>query len=461
MTLPRDNRSQVDVPEPPEPFSDVPRLRYWGTRRPPKNRADMFGLSVRAAAAGDTSAADSPAPAGSVATLRIYGPIDSWGGFWGISAADVSKALDGLGEDVTEIRVRINSPGGEAWEGLAILNMLRAHRARVVAVVDGVAASAASYIATGADETVMSPGTQLMIHDASAFAYGPAAVMRKAGTFLDSVSNAIASLYAEAAGGTDAAWRAVMVEETWYTAQEAVDAGLADRVGVVADAGASTTAGDDQPPELDPMSDDVEDRFDLSIFNFAGRSHAPAPKTPAASATGLTSSAAGMPSSRDTNQEGDAAVFNNEQLTSLRQKLGVSDDADAGTVLSALDEALNERASDSTHALPPGTVTIDEGTLAQLRGDAAAGRQALDTQRKERREALVSAAVRDGRIPSARKDHWLKQLEVDAEGGEAALASLQKGTIPVQEIGHDTLDDAEGQPNDLYGDLFPEHKKEG
>jgi hypothetical protein len=251
-----------------------------------------------------------------------------------------------------------------------------------------------------------------------------------------------------------------MVEETWYTAQEAVDAKLADRVGVITDAGTTSTAGDSDPADDVDPTDHVEDHFDLSIFNYAGRSHAPAPKTPVASATGPKSSAGATPSSRDTNQEGDAAVFNNEQLTSLRQKLGVSDDADAGTVLSALDEALNERASDSTPALPPGTVTIDEGTLAQLRENAAAGRQALDTQQQERRQALVSAAVKDGRIPRARKDHWLKQLEVDPQGGEQALASLQKGTIPVDEVGHDTLDDAEGQPRDLYGDLFPEHKKE-
>ena len=257
-----------EIPEPPPSVTAIPRMRYWGDRKPPKNRADMFRV-VTAAATDEPG--ESAAVGGPVATIRMYGPIDSWGGWWGISARDVAEALDSL-TDASEIRVRINSPGGEVWEGMAILNMLRAHPAKIVAVVDGLAASAASVVAVGCDETVMSPGTQMMIHDASGFAYGNAATMKKAARWLDSTSDSIASVYAEAAGGTDESWRAVMVDETWYTAKEAVEAKLADRVAVVSDAGETTTAGD-----AEPAIDDVEDQFDLSMYQHAGRSQAPAP----------------------------------------------------------------------------------------------------------------------------------------------------------------------------------------
>lgn len=437
-----------------------PGMRFWGERKPPKSRTDMFAVSVRSAADGDASTSSGAAAAGQVATLRIYGPIDSWGGWWGISAAEVGEALDALPADVTEIRARINSPGGEVWEGLAITNMLRAHPARVVAVVDGLAASAASLIACAMEETVMSPGTQMMIHDASAFAYGPAAVMRKAAGFLDTISNASAELYAEAAGGTTQSWRDLMVEETWYTAQEAAAAGLADRVGVVPDVGASATAGSGDDLEDDSSGEDVdaavEELFDLRIFQHAGRSAAPAPTLPVASAAGSTSSAAGAPSSRDTTQEGDAAVnFTDEQLTTLRQSAGVSADADADTIVAGLVEALDERAEPAA-ANPPGTVVLDEATVAQLRADAAAGRTALETQQRQEREATVTAAVRDGRIPVSRRDHWVAQLEADPEGAGQVLASLAAGTIPVEELGHGDgadkpLNEADTLVHELYG----------
>jgi ATP-dependent Clp endopeptidase proteolytic subunit ClpP len=159
----------------------------------------------------------------------------------------------------SEIRLHINSPGGEVFEGIAILNALRAHSARVVAVVDGIAASAASFIACGADELVMAENSELMIHDAWGLCVGNAADMRETAGMLDHLSDNIASVYAKKAGTDVAAWRAAMSTETWYSAEEAVAAGLADRVD-----GAATS--------------EAKNRYDLSIFNYAGRSEAPAPK---------------------------------------------------------------------------------------------------------------------------------------------------------------------------------------
>jgi ATP-dependent protease ClpP protease subunit len=195
-----------------------------------------------------------------VATLRLYDPIDPWGGEWGVSAREFIEALDSV-PDVGEIRLHINSPGGEVWEAVAILNALRNHPARVVAVVDGLAASAASFIAAGADELVMGRNTEFMIHDAWGIGIGPAADMRDLADRLDKISDNIASVYQDKAGGDVASWRTAMLAETWYSAEEAVSAGLADQV---------SSAG----------KEEAKDTFDLSVFRHAGRAQAPAPERP-------------------------------------------------------------------------------------------------------------------------------------------------------------------------------------
>lgn len=193
-----------------------------------------------------------------VAALRLYDPIDSWGGEWGVSAKEFVASLDALPEDTAEIRLHINSPGGEVYEGITMLNALRNHKARVVAVVDGLAASAASFLAAGADEVVMGRNTQLMIHDAWGMGIGNAEVMRDLAGRLDKISDNIASVYASKTGGNVEDWRAAMLAETWYSAEEAVEAGLADRV--------------EEPPEAA-----AKNSFDLSVFQFAGRDEAPPP----------------------------------------------------------------------------------------------------------------------------------------------------------------------------------------
>lgn len=170
-----------------------------------------------------------------VATLRLYDYIDSDGGYWGISANEVADALDAIEGVVTRIDLLINSGGGSVWDGLAILNTLRSHPAAVRARVDGIAASAASFIAVACDEVVMMPNSKLMIHDAMGLCIGQAADMREYADFLDDGSNGIAEIYADRTGGSVDDWRAVMTSKgllgQWYSAQEAVDAGLADRVG--------------------------------------------------------------------------------------------------------------------------------------------------------------------------------------------------------------------------------------
>lgn len=216
------------------------------------------------------------------AQLRLYDPIDSWGGDWGVSASEFSDVLGRLPADVSTIELRVNSPGGEVFDAIAIMNLLRSHDADVRVVVDGIAASAASFIASSADETIMGKNSEMMIHDALGLALGNAADLHKMGDVLDHISNNIASVYADKSGGEQQFWRDAMLTETWYNADEAVAAGLADSVGTSvtapADQTVDGTSADDAPP-----ADDVEDRFDLAaLFEHAGRKDAPAPPIPSA-----------------------------------------------------------------------------------------------------------------------------------------------------------------------------------
>lgn len=130
-----------------------------------------------------------------------------------------------------QITLRINSPGGDCFEGLAIMNALRAHPAQVTAVVESLAASAASFIAVGgADRVVMRPTAELMVHNALAMAVGNANEIDKLSGDLRRMSSKIATIYAERSGRDVGEWQSAMDAETWFTADEAVAAGLADAV---------------------------------------------------------------------------------------------------------------------------------------------------------------------------------------------------------------------------------------
>jgi ATP-dependent protease ClpP protease subunit len=146
----------------------------------------------------------------------------------GISALSFAEQLAGI---TGPLDVHVNSCGGDCFDGLTIYNSIKAHKGRVSTIVDGIAASIASIIIQAADERVMRSGSMAMIHEAAGLCVGNAAEMAKMTETLDKVSGNLASVYAARCGGPAASWRAAMKAETWYTAEEAVAAGLADRVG--------------------------------------------------------------------------------------------------------------------------------------------------------------------------------------------------------------------------------------
>ncbi len=362
-----------------------------------------------------------PAAAAEPAVIYIYAEIGD--AFFGesVSARDFVREVAGL--DVDEIQLHLNSPGGDVYDAVAIVNTLRQHKARVVVTVDGIAASSASMIAVTGDELVMAPNSELMVHDAWGLVVGNAADLRGAAERLDTVCQNMASIYAAKAGGELDAWRDVMRAETWYSAEEAVTAGLADRVGT--------------KPKADPKT---KASFDLRLFAHAGRANAPAPPMPGRVLGSLDPGAEPVaPPNQSPIERSD--IMSDSLITGLRERLGILADAeiDEGGLLSALDEALSERATEeapqASATPPPGTVLVEVATLDELRANADLGVKAHLRQQADDQAALVFAAVEDGRIAPSRRDHWLASLKADP-GSAQVLAELAPGTIPVKAKGY-------------------------
>lgn len=162
--------------------------------------------------------------------LYIYDEI-SW---YGITAMDLVRELMMIETDT--ITVRLNSPGGNVWDGIAIKNALLTHKASVNVIVDGQAASIASVIMLAGEQITMMPGSRLLIHDASTVCFGTATDMLECAELLEEVNAEIASMYAKRTGKPAAFFREAMSAGTTnmgtrYDADSAVELGLADAVG--------------------------------------------------------------------------------------------------------------------------------------------------------------------------------------------------------------------------------------
>jgi HK97 family phage prohead protease len=201
---------------------------------------------------------------GDVLEILISGRIGASFWYGGVSAAMVAEAMAGHTGD---LRLRINSPGGDAFEGFAIYNLLSVHPGQITTRVEGLAASAASIIAMVGDTIEMAPASMMMIHDAWSVAIGNADDMRAEADVVDSISQICAEIYADKAGGTAEAWRGKMRAESWYAPGEAVAAGLADIASAARHGNASAA----------PSDDELEERAARGEFRYAGRNHAPAP----------------------------------------------------------------------------------------------------------------------------------------------------------------------------------------
>lgn len=422
--------------------------------------------------------------------ILLYGEIG-----WECTASDMVRQVQDAEGDLT---LRVNSPGGDVYDGLAIMNALRSHEGTVTAVVEGLAASAASFIVCGgADRVVMRPTAELMIHDAMSFVGGNAEEMLSAITDLERISDNLATIYATRAGGEPAEWRDRMKAETWFSAQEAVDAGLADVVE------------DGRPVEVKSGR-----RLVMAKFRYQGRRAAPAPVVNGPSGrkkeehmSALTELARemGLPENkikaalgRVINEEvtvtstidisypegttvvptGKATVEPTGEVppgltftvgeapegwtAEVEEATGVltvtapagaePDDEVELTVTAtgvepvelpvtvtvkaaAGEEGEGEDPAVETPA-PAESVTLDMDTYRDLQAAAKLGWEAKAVADKQARVDQVDAWIREGRVNVAHRAKVIAAMERNEQAARDLYGNIPKNTIPVAEIGH-------------------------
>ena len=186
----------------------------------------------------------------SAVEIMLYDAI----GYWDVTSAAFRTELNEIEADV--IHLRLDCPGGEVFMARAMKTALEQHSARVVVHIDGVAASAATYLMMGGDEIEIAQGAQIMIHNAWGRSVGDYREHHKSAERLLEIDNGMRRDYAAKTGQSEDDFIELMNEETWFTADEALDMGLVDRVY--------------------DRQGGPNDRFDLSIYKNAPKKRPPA-----------------------------------------------------------------------------------------------------------------------------------------------------------------------------------------
>lgn len=194
---------------------------------------------------------------------------------------------DELEQHKGNITVRINSPGGDVFAGVAIYNMLNEHDGDVTIKVDGIAASIASLIAMSGDKIVMLPGAMMMVHNPWTLAAGNADDLREVVESLEKCAESMVPIYVARTGQTEEKVKELLKAETWMTAQDAVDLGFAD------EAVTPKTSISDSIKNALTFASDVQNAVMQPVMSMQARKVQPKAETPEVEETDVT----------DTNQE--------------------------------------------------------------------------------------------------------------------------------------------------------------
>lgn len=327
------------------------------------------------------------------ARVDIYDEI----GFMAVGADQFNRDLSGIDGD---IELHLNSPGGDVFDGIAIYNNLRQRPGTVAVVVDGLAASAASFIAQAASpgHLAMAPHSQMMIHDGFGMGIGNASDMRELADLLDKTSDNIARIYADRTGKPAAYWREKMRAETWLDDHEAVSEGLADHV-----------LGQEQP----------QNSWDLSVFarpRNADGNHAPMTGTHAHSHT-----------------DGDGGDHNHEHSHDGDANHGHSHDPD--------NDGDDDGATSPATGQPP--MVTGTNSLGQVDADGNGWRFWNEKYSADDRKAMAAKghAMPDGSYPIGDSEDLHKAIHAVGRGGsdhdairrhiiKRAAALGESGAIP-------------------------------
>lgn len=162
--------------------------------------------------------------AGETADIYIFDEI----GTYGVTAQDFISEIKGLKD--MPINLRINSLGGDVFDGMAMYNVIKRREAKTTVYIEGIAASIATIIALGADEVIMAENSLFMIHNAWGGTSGEAKDMRKTAETLDKITSELTDIYVKKTGLSYDALAEMMDEESWLNAQEAFDLGFIDTI---------------------------------------------------------------------------------------------------------------------------------------------------------------------------------------------------------------------------------------
>lgn len=162
------------------------------------------------------------------AEIVIYSQIgESWFED-GITAVSFSKELKDLSSSIKNITLRLNSPGGDVFDGITIHNRLKQHSAKVTVYIDGLAASIASIIALAGDEVIMSEGAMMMIHKPTTGVWGNSEEMESVIQRLDDVEEQLIGIYKRKTKLDRTEIKTMLSNETWMGAEEALELGFID-----------------------------------------------------------------------------------------------------------------------------------------------------------------------------------------------------------------------------------------
>ncbi|WP_319456876.1 MULTISPECIES: head maturation protease, ClpP-related [unclassified Mycobacterium] len=360
-------------------------------------------------------------------TLHIYDTIGADPFFGGVDVNELVTTIEELDDDA-ELDVRINSPGGAAWDGLALANAIMRHPGKTTTNVVGLAASAASVVAMAGDNVVISKYGQMMLHNARFSAmWVTVEELAEAAKVGAKLNASIAAFYADRAGGTTDEWARAMKRETWYSADEAKDAGLATEI------------------DESGKREDIEAAALASItkaaatFKYPGRQAAPAPT-------------AQVEDGPEGPKPEEAPVATSKAILDA---LGLPEDASDDDVIAKIAEQAGDKPDEKTDDTPDdkvdageitelaaaaakhGLTVIDPGTLAEMQRNSSLGAKAHAEMETTRITGAVNAAISLGKIPAARKEHFVALMRADEVGTTKLLADIPAETaVPLTELGH-------------------------
>lgn len=397
---------------------------FWGEPRAEAGRRLDPLKAYRKAGLDPTPLCFASRAEGDELVLEMFDVIgfDLWTGD-GITSKAVSKALAGF--EGKAIRVLLNSPGGDAFEGSAIRSILAQHEAKVIVEIHGLAASAASEIAMAGDEVLIDEGSFLMIHRAWGLAIGDANDMHEFGDMLDKIDRSLAKVYSRRTGQSVSQVTKWMDAETWFSADEAKEAGFADKV-IKAKSKPKTQAAErvyallsqyDRTP-ADLINEFQSERGELLVAAMATTPKGPEPEE--SSMNPLIAVALGL--SKDASE--------NEVLTAVKNMASdlESKDKEIAEVQSKHDEvfARLEKTEAKVQELEEEKKTLQSqhrGELFNLRIDALASKEAAPitpaqaTELKQEAEELCSLGEKGAGI-------FERKLDSLEKGGKPVIASL-------------------------------------